>query len=176
MAKSSLAIREAAAEVNIGQLLALRGRTGRRVSNILLDAVHGRKHIAEVRGQLERALDISEAQARTLYDTAIGILRRQVKLEDSSGDEGELFLFVGPLDRVTRDFCIDHLGHVRSRQEIEQLDNGQLPDPLLTGGGYNCRHIWQRVSALDVSLQELHRTGKRASHITKRLRQLAVAA
>lgn len=176
MAKSNLAIREAAAEVNIAQLLGLRGRTGRRVAGVVLDGIHGRRHIAEVRAQLARILDQSDVQARTLYDTMIGILRRQVKLEHATGAADELFFYVGPLDDVTRDFCVEHIGRVLSRAQIDDLDNGQLPDPLLTAGGYNCRHIWQRVSALDLTLQDLHKTGRRASHIARRLKQMAVAA
>lgn len=56
------------------------------------------------------------------------------------------FIFVGPGDGKTRDWCIDHLGNVYTRDEIDQMDNGQLPNAWVNGGGWNCRHVWAGVS------------------------------
>jgi hypothetical protein len=41
------------------------------------------------------------------------------------------------------------------------MDNGQLPQPLITGGGFNCRHAFKRVSAIDAELLALMDTGVR---------------
>jgi hypothetical protein len=57
-----------------------------------------------------------------------------------------VFLYVGPVDSRTRDWCLGLVGKVRRKEDIETLDNGQLPNPFLTGGGWNCRHSWLAVS------------------------------
>jgi hypothetical protein len=59
----------------------------------------------------------------------------------------EFFLYVGPVDSVTRDFCLSHVGRVYSRAEIEDMDNGQTENVFTDGGGWNCRHTWSPVPA-----------------------------
>lgn len=62
-----------------------------------------------------------------------------------------LYLYVGPDDDATRPFCDETL-HAKeppiyTKEEIEELDNGQGLEVFVYGGGYNCRHQW---SALDL--------------------------
>jgi hypothetical protein len=57
----------------------------------------------------------------------------------------DAYVFFGPVDVRLRPFCETHVGKVYSRAEIAELDNKQLPNAFLTGGGYNCRHVWMRV-------------------------------
>ena len=97
-------------------------------------------------------LDVSAKRARTIYDTAVSTYSRQVGQIGTTGEPDELFQYVGPDDKATREFCAELIGQVLTREEIEELDNGQLPDVMLTGGGYNCRHQFRRVSALDTEL------------------------
>lgn len=62
----------------------------------------------------------------------------------------EEFIYLGPLDKVTRPFCNDVLSRspaIYTLQEIKGLDNDQGLDVLTYGGGYNCRHSWQPVSS-----------------------------
>jgi hypothetical protein len=40
----------------------------------------------------------------------------------------------------------EHVGKVYTRAEIDAMDNGQIDNVFLTGGGYNCRHVWMEVS------------------------------
>ena len=54
-------------------------------------------------------------------------------------------IYTGPVDLKIRPFCIKYVGKILTVQEIEKLDNGQLPNSLVTGGGYNCRHKWMAV-------------------------------
>ena len=56
------------------------------------------------------------------------------------------FLYVGPSDGITRPFCAPLVGKVLTREEIATLDNGQIDNPLVSGGGYNCRHHWAPVA------------------------------
>ena len=49
---------------------------------------------------------------------------------------------------------------ISTRAAIEALDNGQLPNPFITGGGYNCRHSWLAVESQE--LRDLANTGRKA--------------
>ena len=140
---------------------------------VVVDGVLGLRRIEDLVRDVADLLDVSAARARTIYDTAVSSYTRQIALLGSTGSRDELFYYVGPVDKVTRPFCLTHVGKVYSRAEVDKLDNGQLPDPLITGGGYNCRHQFKRVSVLDQELRDLHRTGGRLPHIEQRLQQLA---
>lgn len=72
--------------------------------------------------------------------------------------ENPRFIYIGPLDKVTRDFCegllIDRSPAIYSLNEILALDNEQGLDVIAFGGGWNCRHQWRAVSPeLEASLQ-----------------------
>lgn len=58
----------------------------------------------------------------------------------------ELFLYQGPLDKVTRPFCRARVGKVFSLKEMKTWDNGVGLDPLIYLGGFNCRHAILPVS------------------------------
>lgn len=72
-----------------------------------------------------------------------------------------------------RPFCETWIGKVRTREAIAEIDNEQLPDSLVTGGGYNCRHRWARVSVLDDELIEIAGTNQRAPGIDALLKEAA---
>jgi hypothetical protein len=125
-----------------------------------VQAIYTERPVDEILAQLSRQLDKSFAQAQTIYDTQVSITGRQIERILSEGDEEQAFLYVGPVDARTREWCLDHVGKVFSRVSIEQLDNGQLPNPFLTAGGWNCRHTFLAVS--DPVLVALKDTGQRA--------------
>lgn len=66
------------------------------------------------------------------------------------------FLYIGPDDKVTRDFCRsvlrgDVLGDSRANpiytaEEIQRMNNEQGLPVLAAGGGFNCRHRWRLVT------------------------------
>lgn len=156
-------------ELRLAELLALGEDATRVLWRTTLDGVLGLRPIADLVADLEDALDVTEREARTLYDTAISTYSRQVEHLHSTGDPDELFLYAGPLDKKTREFCVERVGKVFSRAEIEEMDNGQIGDVLTTGGGYNCRHTWKRVSLLDEELLDLHKSGGRLEHVEAQL-------
>lgn len=113
----------------------------------------------EIVANLAKAVEKSRAQAQTLFDTQVSVIGREiVAAEETTPDQA--FLYVGPSDGVVREWCLEHLGLVLTKAKIESLDNGQLPNPFITGGGYNCRHSWMAVS--DPDLIALADTGERA--------------
>jgi len=87
-------------------------------------------------------------QVQTLFDTQVSIMGRQVQaLAAEPLGSDQAFLYTGPVDGRTRTWCLDRVGKVYTRREIEAMDNGQLPNAFLTGGGYNCRHSFLAVAS-----------------------------
>jgi hypothetical protein len=136
--------------------------------------VLGAEPPARLIASLTSVLDGQRARAATLYDTNVSIVQRvavqtivptlDATINDptapaplaTGGDvlpvpEDQLYAYVGPVDSLIRPFCLRHIGKVYTRAEIEALDNEQLPNPFLTGGGYNCRHLWAPISRFSAS-------------------------
>jgi hypothetical protein len=92
--------------------------------------------------------------AKSEAATAISSFYRQLadlqfqKIEEDEGWEIS-YKYVGPpaTDILIRPFC-RHLmvetraGTTWTRPEINAMDNDQLDNVFVTGGGYNCRHQW----------------------------------
>jgi hypothetical protein len=166
-------------ELRLADLLDLAEDTARAVQQAALDGVLGIRPVDRLLDDVAEVLDDTAARARTVYDTAVSTYTRQIEQLTSDGTADELFLYVGPVDSKTRPFCMERVGRVYTREQIDAMDNGSLPNVFLTGGSYNCRHIWARVSVLDAELRELAETGKRAPWVdeqVKRVRQERRAA
>lgn len=120
--------------------------------------------VSEIVQDLADALDGHEAGVRTLFDTQTSIIGRQVEAiatEDLGADQP--FLFVGPIDDRIREWCLEHVGQVFTRADIDAMDNEQLPNCFLTGGGYNCRHSWLAVESKE--LRAMVGTGERVEPV-----------
>ncbi len=142
-------------EIRLAELLQVGEDIAVRLWRTVVDGVVGARPVLDLIEDVADMLDISTRQARTVYDTAVSTYSRQVGQLGSTGEADELFYYVGPNDDKTREFCQERIGKVFTRAEIEVMDNGQLPDVMLTGGGYNCRHQFKRVSPLDQELLDL---------------------
>lgn len=137
--------------------------------------VFGGSNVRAILDEIAKILDRTEPQIRTLYDTSVSVLGRQVESLQASDDPTTLFAFVGPVDSVTRQWCLDHVGRVYTRAEIDALNNGQIGPVFLTGGGYACRHVFIELSRAS-ELRELHETGGRVPEVSEELRRLREAA
>lgn len=120
---------------------------------------------------LAEAIDVELRQARTLYDTAISVFTRQVEAMKSRPDD--VFAYIGPADVKLRPFCRARVGKVYTKAEIDEMDNGQLPDVFRSGGGFNCRHVWQAVSKLS-ELRKLVGTDQRMPEVEERIKSLPI--
>lgn len=130
----------------------------------LAQGLFSQRPIAHILDDLAEALDLGEAKARTLYDTSVSVFTRQVEAMKASGEDDEPFVYVGPVDGVMRPFCRERVGKVYTRAAIEAMDNGQIPNIFLTGGGWNCRHVWQAVSKFS-ELRDLVGTDQRMPEV-----------
>jgi len=147
------------------ELLGIANDAATVISNVILNGVVGAQPKDDLIDSLSEALGNSFEQAHTVYDTAVTIWARQVDQIKATGAPDELFIYMGPVDQKVRPFCREYVGKVLTREDIDQLDNEQLPNVLLTGGGYNCRHQWKRVTKFDDELRALAESGDRAPEV-----------
>ncbi len=129
------------------------------------------KPVPDLVRDVAKVVDSAESRIQTLYDTAVSIYGRQVEGEAAGDDPETPFAYMGPVDDKTRDFCLDRVGKVFTRQEIDEMDNAQIANVFLTGGGYNCRHVWQEVS----KFSELYEKGE-APEVREEVASLKEAA
>lgn len=137
-------------EIRLADLLQLGEQTTTALWRSTVDGVLGLRPVPDLVDELAMVTDVSARQARTLHDTAVSTYSRSVEQLGLPGEAEDRFLYIGPDDTETREFCAELVGQILTRDEISALDNGQLPNVLLTGGGYNCRHKWQFVGTLTV--------------------------
>lgn len=135
---------------------------------VVRDGVLGGARTDVLLERLAETLDREVSEVRTLYDTATATFGRVMEQQGSTGESDELFLFAGPVDAKMRPFCADQIGKVYTRAAIEQLDNGQRLDVLTSCGGWNCRHVWMRLSEFS-ELAPLANTGERAPEVVEAL-------
>ncbi len=120
--------------------------------NVML-AVGGLK-FEELAATLAEKFSISVGRAESLADTAISTWYRTANdrafrfiEDDLPGKEIRYKYTLGPNDRKTRPWCEEKImqtkvGKTWNREEIDAMSNGQMPNVMLTCGGWNCRHQW----------------------------------
>jgi len=102
---------------------------------------------------LNKSTDVLESQVTTEVNTLLSSFSRTVSGNKASELGLNLFLYLGPKDKVTRPFCLHVLTGktppIYTREEIDNLNNDpDAPDGLdvfTEGGGYNCRHDWNAL-------------------------------
>lgn len=125
--------------------------------------------IADLLDDLSTALDLELYHARTLYDTTVSVFGRQV--EAMKAQPEDVFAYLGPMDEKTRPFCRRHVGKVYTRAAIDAMDNGQLPNVFLVGGGWQCRHTWIAISKVS-ELRDLVGTDQRIPEVARQIRDM----
>ncbi len=154
------------------------------VGEALVSALHkavwngvlGARSHAELLADLAKVTDKTAAQVRALYDTSVSVYARQVEADlgnaaaEARGEapSEQVYAYLGPVDNLMRPFCRRYIGRVLTKAEIDGLDNGQLPNVLLTCGGYLCRHVLSPVSVLS-GTRELVGTTERIPYIQAQL-------
>jgi hypothetical protein len=103
----------------------------------------------DITDELVNTFHTTIPKAMTLADTSMSIYRRTITDRAvgviEAGGRKVVFMYAGPRDKLTRPFCrhlLENPDARYTREDIEKMDNRQLPNPFLTGGGYNCRHQW----------------------------------
>ena len=97
-------------------------------------------------GYLQRTVKDASGLAETAVATYYRMIadRGYQLIQSDLPSEVLRYRFYGPWDRLTRPFC-KHLlqgGKSYTRDEVDGMDNGQIPNVFITGGGFRCRHQW----------------------------------
>ena len=88
---------------------------------------------------------ISNAQMETLINTTLNTYSRQVTNQMmKNAPNNTKYVYVGPVDSVTRDECLDMAG--AGELTLDQIITQFGEAPLVDGGGFNCRHKWEIAS------------------------------
>lgn len=109
-------------------------------AELLTDAEFA-KRVAEAH---DLTVPTAMTEARTRLAEADRFIAEEVvqKIERDEGLE-LLRAYTGPLDGKTRPFCSKLVGKAFDSAQVSRLNNAQVGNPLETGGGYNCRHVWE---------------------------------
>ena len=87
---------------------------------------------------------ISNSQMQTLVNTTLNSYSRSITtaMMDEAPDD-TLYHYIGPVDGKTRDICLRMASEGRvTRSQIEKTYGREV---LIDGGGFNCRHKWERA-------------------------------
>ena len=95
---------------------------------------------------LNERLKKSVGRQLTEVKTAISQYGRSINAMAGSAAGLNNYLYTGPMDGLTRPFCIPLVNKVVTEEQMNQLNNGQGLAVKTSGGGYNCRHSWSPVS------------------------------
>jgi len=146
----------------------------RAITQAVTRGMLSRQAVTDILTEVAKMLDLSQARVGTLYDTAVSIYGRQVEALAAGNDPDTPYFYAHPVDEKTRDFCLQYAGRVLVRREIDELDNGQISNVFLTGGGYNCRGSWVEVSQFS-DLMDLVGTKERVPEIKEQVDELREA-
>ena len=58
----------------------------------------------------------------------------------------KVYIYAGPSDAVTRDFCREQLGKIKTEKAWRSIPNKSIGDAWTFGGGFNCRHATYLVT------------------------------
>lgn len=100
----------------------------------------------------EKFGDTAASQIQTEVNTSLMAFNRTVTVNKAIDLGFDLFVYIGPDDKITRDFCkhlLDRSPPIYKLSEIKGMKNGQDLDVFTYGGGYNCRHQWRPITLED---------------------------
>jgi len=116
----------------------------------VLFSVGGAK-FSDMVAAIQEGTGMTLARAKVVADTSqaafyrIALERQYERIQATRPERPLLYRYTGPNDRRCRPFChkIKNASQKTwTREEIDKLDNHQIPNVFITGGGFNCRHQW----------------------------------
>jgi hypothetical protein len=102
---------------------------------------------------VRRLGNTAERHLGTVVQTAQDGIAQAQKFSDVRHAGIEHFRYSGPSSN-SRPFCVERVGKLYSRSEIEAMNNGQGLPVMYFGGGYNCRHRWTPVAPGTVKIDD----------------------
>ena len=102
--------------------------------------------VAQALTPLAQRLEQSTGRQLTVARTQLASVGRSAQASAAAELELDLYLYTGPRDGETRDFCRPLINKVVDEKQMRRLNNGQGLPVKTYGGGYNCRHSWSPIT------------------------------
>lgn len=102
--------------------------------------------LSTVMSNLQKKMNKAEGRQLTEIKTELSQYGRSITAIAAAAAEIDHYLYTGPLDGITRDFCKALVNKVVTEKQMRRLNNGQGLSVKTSGGGYNCRHSWSPVT------------------------------
>lgn len=99
-----------------------------------------------VMSNMQKRMKKAEGRQLTEVKTKLSQYGRSITAIAAEAADIDHYLYTGPRDGVTRDFCRALVNKVVTDKQMRRLDNGQGLSVKTSGGGYNCRHSWSPVT------------------------------
>ena len=104
---------------------------------------------------LAQSLQRGAGSLQTEVRTKISQFGRSVNMIASDAVGIDLYLYTGPKDGITRNFCKALINKVLTKDQLSKLNNNQGLSVRSSCGGYNCRHSLSPVTSNFVELANL---------------------
>jgi hypothetical protein len=91
---------------------------------------------------ISKARSIADTSQAVWYATATDTAFQAI--EESLPSQEIRYRYWGPQDKLERKFCqrLTDAKKAYTRDEIGRMNNGQIPNVMISRGGFNCRHQW----------------------------------
>jgi hypothetical protein len=139
-AETSLQRLNALKEIDLGEYAKLSNDFTTNLTRTLVDLNFGSVDMNQAVGNLQSAVDQLNNHARTWITTGLSAIYTQSSTMLATDNGISKFIYVGPVDTVTRPFCRNHINQTKTLQQWDKLDNGQILPVSQFRGGFNCRH------------------------------------
>ena len=108
--------------------------------------------------RIERNSGVSRGTAVTEARTQLAEFDRAVTVAGAEETGAGLYAYFGPDDAITRPFCAELVGFAFTPAQVAKMNNAQtIAPPIVSGGGYNCRHSWSPITEATASAMGLPR-------------------
>lgn len=119
----------------------LAGEQATNLQRILTNLSFGASSIESASEALANVLGSLSSYAETIVRTSVHAFERETNNEMATAAGIETFIYVGPDDNLTRPFCDEHIGDIKTFDEWASITAPGSPGPVpVWGAGYNCRH------------------------------------
>lgn len=110
-----------------------------------------------IKSDLETQLQRSEGRQLTEIKTQISEYGRSLTAVAAEAADLNHYLYTGPRDGETRNFCKALINLVVDETQMSKLNNNQGRPVKIACGGYNCRHSWSPVTESFIEAADLKR-------------------
>tara|TARA_Y100000592_G_scaffold9199_2_gene12866 strand:+ start:10610 stop:11512 length:903 start_codon:yes stop_codon:yes gene_type:complete len=117
--------------------------------------------LSQSMSSLAQSLEQAEGRQLTEINTEISMYGRGITASIAEAAGLNFYLYTGPEDGITRDFCSALVNKVVSDKQLSQLNNRQGLSVKTSLGGYNCRHSLSPVSEGFIQAAKLKKATKK---------------